>query len=85
MSEQDIPPPKDSVVESLDHAPGLVTFAAAMLFLLFILYATIALLEFFQGAWLLLSTGSVPVGTCGSGASWTRFWPWWRCMRRMTS
>lgn len=62
MSEQNIPPQHDSVVDTLDRAPGLVTFAAAMLCLLFFLYGTIAFLEFFQGAWLLLSTGSVPGG-----------------------
>jgi hypothetical protein len=62
MSEQNIPPQHDSVMETRDHAPGLVTFAAAMLFMLFFLYATIAMLEFFQGTWLLLSTGSVPGG-----------------------
>lgn len=62
MSEQDIPTQHYSVMETLDRRPGLVTFAAAMMWLLFVLYATIAVLEFFQGTWLLLSTANVPGG-----------------------
>ena len=62
MSEQDTPPQHSSIMDTLNHRPGLVTFAAAMMWVLFILYATIAFLEFFQGAWLLLSTANVPGG-----------------------
>ena len=67
MAEQDIPPQNDSVVENLDRAPGLVTFAAVMLLLLFGLYATYAILEFVQGTWILLNTANVPGG---------RLWIW---------
>ncbi len=56
------PTEKYSGVNTLDRRPGLVTFAAVMMFLLFGLYATVALLEFFQGTWLLLSLSGVPGG-----------------------
>jgi hypothetical protein len=62
MSEQDIPPQHSSIMNTLNRRPGLVTFAAAMMWVLFILYATTAFLEFFQGAWFLLSPASVPGG-----------------------
>ena len=62
MSQQYTPPRNYSVVNRLDRRPGLVTFAAVMMLLLFGLYATIAVLEFFQGTWLLLSTANVPGG-----------------------
>jgi hypothetical protein len=42
--------------------PGLVTFAAVMLFLLFGLQAVVAIMEFFAGTWLLFSPASVPSG-----------------------
>lgn len=47
---------------SLNQRPGLVTFAAMMMFLLFGLYAVTAILEFVHGTWLLLSTTAVPGG-----------------------
>lgn len=59
---QTYPPQNSSVVDVLDRRLGLVTFAAIMMFLLFGLYATVAMLEFFQGTWLLLSTSNVPGG-----------------------
>jgi hypothetical protein len=62
MSQQYIPPQHYPVVDKLDRRPGLVTFAAVMMWLLCILYATSAFLEFFQGTWLLLSTANVPGG-----------------------
>ena len=62
MSELDPQLQHSSIMDTLNRRPGLVTFAAAMMWVLFILYATIAFLEFFQGAWLLISTASVPGG-----------------------
>lgn len=47
--------------------PGLVTFAAVMLLLLFGLYAVSAIMEFFAGTWLVFSPSSVPGG---------RLWIW---------
>src|SRR5215472_3236657 len=56
------PSPESPVYDTLDRRPGLVTFAAMMMFLLFGLYAVVASLEFFRGTWLLLSTADVPGG-----------------------
>jgi hypothetical protein len=62
MSQQ-YPPPQPSFVENTPaRRPGLVTFAAVMLLLLFGLYATYAILEFVQGTWILLNTANVPGG-----------------------
>ena len=46
----------------MNRRPGLVTFAAVMLFLLFGLHLVVALMEFFARTWLLLTPGSVPGG-----------------------
>jgi hypothetical protein len=67
MSQQDTPPQPYSAGNVPVHRPGLVTFAAVMLLLLFGLYATYAILEFVQGTWILLNTANVPGG---------RLWIW---------
>ena len=54
--------PESSRPSSSKQRPGLVTFAAMMLFLLFGLEAVVAILEFFAGTWLLFSPSSVPGG-----------------------
>src|ERR1051326_7634831 len=67
MSQQDTPPQPYSAGNVPVRRPGLVTFAAVMLLLLFGLYATYAILEFVQGTWILLNTANVPGG---------RLWIW---------
>ncbi len=59
---QPMPTPQPYQPSPSNRRPGLVTFAAMMLFLLFGLEAVVALLEFFAGAWLLFSPSSVPGG-----------------------
>lgn len=67
MSQQ-YPPPQPYSAENMPaRRPGLVTFAAVMLLLVFGLYATYAILEFVQGTWILLNTANVPGG---------RLWVW---------
>ena len=46
----------------VNQRPGLVTFAAVMLLLLFGLQAVVAIMEFFAGTWLIFSPASVPGG-----------------------
>jgi hypothetical protein len=67
MSQQDTPSQSYSVDNTPTRRPGLVTFAAVMLLLVFGLYATYAILEFVQGTWILLNTANVPGG---------RLWIW---------
>ena len=52
---------------SMKQRPGLVTFAAVMLLLLFGLQAVAAIMEFFAGTWLVFSPSTVPGG---------RLWIW---------
>jgi hypothetical protein len=67
MSQQNTPPQPYAGANTPVHRPGLVTFAAVMLLLLFGLYATYAILELVQGTWMLLNTTNVPGG---------RLWIW---------
>jgi hypothetical protein len=46
----------------MNRRPGMVTFAAIMLFLLFGVQAVVAIMEFFARTWLLVSSASVPGG-----------------------
>jgi hypothetical protein len=67
MSSPNTIPSDSSLQPTPVRRPGLVTFAAVMLLLLFALYATYAILEFVQGTWILVNTSNVPGG---------RLWIW---------
>ncbi len=62
MSQPTTPAQNNPASYSGKRRPGLVTFAAVMLFLLFGLEAVVAIMEFFAGTWLLLNPGAVPGG-----------------------